>query len=267
MILGDTTQLHQVLLNLCVNARDAMSKGGTLTLKVDNIEIDAAFTATVADSRSGPHIVWHVEDTGEGIPLDVIDRILEPFFTTKGPDKGTGLGLSTVIGIVKSHQGFMRVFSKPGEGATFSIYLPVCSSEPALTSAPAKLRNGDIFRGNGETILVVDDEAHVRRMTREVLAALNFKVLTASNGTEAILLVTDPRTDIRAIITDLHMPHMDGLALVRVLRQMQTQIKIIVTSGRFDKHDMDELRALEINVFLDKPYSQDQLTESLKHAL
>ena len=261
-LLGDATQLHQVLLNLCVNARDAMPNGGTLTLEAENMKIEAAYADAVTEAKPGHYVVWRVMDTGTGIPPEILDRIFEPFFTTKGPEKGTGLGLSTVIGIVKSHGGFIRVYSVPGQGTTFAIYLPAAGAGASDTSL---LTQAELtFQGNGETILVVDDEAAVRAVTRAVLTALNFKVLTASDGTAALIQVADKRAELRAVITDLHMPGMDGLAFVRVLRARLPRAGIIVASGRLDEPAADEFKKLGVHALIDKPFTQAKLVEALK---
>lgn len=261
-IMGDATQLHQVLLNLCVNARDAMPAGGTLTLKVENVEIDSVYANAIPEAKPGQYVRLQVMDTGIGISPEIEDRIFEPFFTTKGPERGTGLGLSTVIGIVKGHGGFIRVYSIPGQGSTFAVYLPAAASGTSDTSVLAKLDT--TFRGNGETILVVDDEPAVRDISRVVLTKLNFKVLTATNGTEALIRVSENRADLRAVITDLHMPHMDGLTFVRVLKSELPQASIIVASGRLDECEESEFKALGVNVLLDKPFTQEKLVEALK---
>jgi two-component system cell cycle sensor histidine kinase/response regulator CckA len=260
-VLGDATQLHQVLLNLCVNARDAMPQGGALTVELDTREIDATY-ASVVLAQPGRYVVYRVTDTGTGIPSEILDHIFDPFFTTKGPDKGTGLGLSTVLGIVKSHGGFVRVYSAVGKGATFTIHLPVAEAR-ADTGAPlAEAQLG--FRGKGETILVVDDDASIRQISRAVLTVLDFAVLTASDATEAIVLVTQKRAELSAVITDLHMPHMDGLTFVRVLKHLAPEAGIIVSSGRLTDSDVDECKALGVSALLEKPFTQDMLVTALR---
>jgi PAS domain S-box-containing protein len=262
-ILGDSTQLHQVLLNLCVNARDAMPNGGTLTLEAENAEIDAAYASSVAEARPGSYVVWRIKDTGTGIPAEILDRIFEPFFSTKGPDKGTGLGLSTVIGIIKSHGGFVRVYSVAGQGTTFTVYLPAdtCGADDLLGAVVAST---DTFRGNGETILVADDEPAVRQAARAVLTALNFNVLTAADGTEALIKVAENRVEIRAVLTDLHMPHMDGLSFVRALKRMLPEVGIIVASGQLDERETAEFKTIGVTSLLEKPFTQEKLMEALK---
>lgn len=265
MILGDATQLHQVLLNLCVNARDAMPAGGTLTLEAENVEIDAAYAAGLPEAKPGRYVVWRVKDTGTGIPPELLERIFEPFFSTKGPDKGTGLGLSTVVGIIRSHGGFVQVFSVPGRGSTFTLHLPAAQSGSDDVAVAGRIET--TFRGNGETILIVDDAAPVRAVSRAVLTALNFHVLTAADGTEALIQVAENRTKLRAVITDLFMPHMDGLSFVRVLKRMAPEAGIIVSSGRLEDREAGEFKALGVRVVLDKPFTQQKLAAALQKVL
>jgi two-component system, cell cycle sensor histidine kinase and response regulator CckA len=261
---GDATQLHQVLLNLCVNARDAMPHGGTLTLEARCREVDAAHAASIPDARPGHYVILRVSDTGTGIPAEIIDRIFEPFFTTKGPDKGTGLGLSTVLGIAKGHGGFLHVHSQPGLGSTFDVYLP---AEIQGSAAELAIKPEGEFRGRSETVLLVDDEVAVREMARHVLRRLNFKPLTATDGADALMKVSEHRAELRAIITDLHMPHMDGLEFVRALRRMLPDIPVIVASGRMDEPLSAEFRSLGVTGRLDKPFTELQLAEALKNLL
>ena len=265
-IVGDATQLHQVLLNLCVNARDAMPSGGVLKLSTNAVEMDASFASSIPDARPGRYVEWRVSDTGTGIPPAVMERMFEPFFTTKATDKGTGLGLSTVLGIVKSHGGCIDVHSDPGHGATFSIFLPV-----AEDVSSASVANGEAtaegFMGNGESVLVVDDELPVREMTRAVLQSLNFKVATARDGTEAIINVAELRDSLSLVITDLHMPHMDGIGFIRLLHRMAPAAAVIVASGRIDEASSKELETLGIKTVINKPFTQEKLVVAIKKAL
>jgi len=261
-VLGDATQLHQVLLNLCVNARDALPHGGTLTLEAQRLAVDAAYASTIPDAKPGNYVVLRVRDTGTGIPPEILDRIFDPFFTTKGPDKGTGLGLSTVIGIVKGHGGFMQVYSHPGKGSIFTVYLPVEGTENSPASAP---KTGTVFRGQGETILIVDDEPGVRNVASAVLRRLNFKVVTANDGADGLLLAAKYRADLRAIITDLHMPHMDGISFIRVLRRMLPDIPVVVASGLLEDAAAQEFKTLGSITHLNKPFTENQLATVLQN--
>jgi two-component system cell cycle sensor histidine kinase/response regulator CckA len=263
-VLGDATQLHQVLLNLCVNARDAMPQGGTLTMEAICRDVDAIYASSVPDAKPGKYVALRVQDTGVGIPADILDHIFDPFFTTKGPDKGTGLGLSTVMGIVKGHGGFLQVYSQPSQGSTFTAYLP--ANETSMNTEPSIVTEIG-FRGEGETILLVDDEAPVRDMARVVLRRLNFKPLTATDGADGLLQAAQYRTELCAIITDLHMPHMDGRAFVRALRRILPDLPIVLTSGRLEDSIAVEFREMGVSHFLNKPFTERQLAEVLKKLL
>jgi PAS domain S-box-containing protein len=261
LVLGDATQLHQVLLNLCVNARDAMPQGGTLTLEAQQKEVDAIYASSIHEAKPGKYVVLRVRDTGTGIPPEIIDRIFDPFFTTKGPDKGTGLGLSTVMGIVKGHGGFLEVHSQPGQGSMFAVYLPVVaagSDTQHITKAAVE------FRGQEETILFVDDERALREAASMVLRRLNFKPLTATDGADGLIQAAQHRTELRAIITDLSMPHMDGLEFVRAVRRLLPDIPIMVASGRMEDAVATEFKTLGVTNLLDKPFTEAQLAEALK---
>jgi PAS domain S-box-containing protein len=264
-ILGDGTQLHQVLLNLCVNARDAMPHGGTLTLEAENTEIDATYASAVPGASPGRYVVWRVTDSGTGIPPEIMERIFEPFYSTKPPDKGTGLGLSTILGIVKSHHGFIQVYSVPGQGSTFAVYLPADGG--AAGNAPAQEASQTPFRGNGESILIVDDEAPVREVACSVLSALNFNVLTASDGTEGLIHAAEKRAEIQVVITDMHMPNMDGLTFVRAVKRMLPNASLIVASGRMEERDAEEFRLMGVSALLDKPFTQQTLIAVLRKAM
>jgi len=260
-VLGDATQLHQVLLNLCVNARDAMPYGGTLTLAATRQEVDATYASSVPDARAGTYVQLVVRDTGTGIPPEIIDRIFDPFFTTKGQDRGTGLGLSTVMGIIKGHGGFLQVQSQPGQGSTFTVFLPAAV---AGSDTERLARAADPFHGQGETVLFVDDEAAIRETARAVLQRLKFKPLTATDGADAMMQVAHHGAELRAIITDLHMPHLDGLAFVRALRRMLPEIPVMVASGRMEDAVAEEFKTLGVTTRLDKPFAEAQLAAALK---
>jgi PAS domain S-box-containing protein len=264
-IVGDATQLHQVLLNLCVNARDAMPDGGVLTLETTSAE--PSELAGVAEAQATPQrrfVVLRVSDTGSGIAPDMLERIFDPFFTTKGPENGTGLGLFTAAGIAKGHDGFIRVASEPQRGSSFAVFLPVAAgadnSEPERESASA-------FSGNRELILYVDDESEVRTAARTVLRRLHFTPLIAKDAMGGLLQAMQHRKELRAVITDLHMPQMDGLSFVRALRRALPDIPVIVASGRLDGAPSKELKRLDITVVLDKPFTQAMLANALRTVL
>ena len=226
---ANATQLHQVLLNLCVNARDAMPDGGTLSLRAENIVLDEATAAEHEGARPGAFLVFHVEDTGTGIPPDVLARIWEPFFTTKGTDKGTGLGLSTVRGIIDTHSGFITVRTEPAHGTRFRVYLP--AADQSLENVAMKTPAPAVPRGMGQLVLVVDDEISIRNMSATMLSRQGYRVLTAADGAEAISLFTPRSREIRLVITDISMPNVDGAALARAIQQLNPDVKIIAVSG------------------------------------
>jgi len=265
-VVGDLTQLQQVMLNLCVNARDAMPGGGTLTLTAEAAAGAALGPGAPPEAIARPsgYIVLRVSDTGSGIASDVLERIFEPFFTTKGPESGTGLGLFTVAGIVRSHGGFVTVNSHLGVGSTFSVFLPV---EEALDAATYPAHVHPLFRGNGETILCVDDESSVREAARAVLTRLNFKPVLASDGMDGLIQAVHHRATLRAVITDLHMPQMDGLAFVRAMRRALPDLPIIVMSGRMESFPEEELNKLAVQGLIQKPFTQEVLVNVLRTAL
>jgi len=263
-ITGDATQLHQVLMNLCVNARDAMPGGGMLTLSAGNVHCDKPDLAAPPDLNAGPYVVVRVHDSGTGIPADIIDKIFDPFFTTKEVGKGTGLGLSTVAGIVRSHGGGISVVSKVGEGTTFNIYLPAAPSESAVQ---ADSESQALPSGHGEIVLVVDDEENIRDVTRSILTRHGYEVLTAGDGTEAVAMVAQLPGRIKLVLTDIMMPFMDGVALIRALRRIDPRIKTIACSGLGQNDKAAVLNELGVRIFLDKPYSAAKLLTGIHDLL
>ena len=264
-ILGDPTQVHQILLNLCVNARDAMSKGGSLTVGVENCVLDEQYAAMNVDAKAGNYVVVNVTDSGIGIPREHLDKIFEPFFTTKELNKGTGLGLSTVLAIVKSHGGFVNVYSEPGKGTTFKVYLPSTeTSSEARMHGPAEV---SLPRGNGETVLVVDDESSILTITSQTLNAFGYRVLTATDGADALATYVQHKDEIAVVLTDIMMPIMDGTATIQALLRINPAVKIIAASGLRANGDGDKASGSGVKLFLNKPYTAEALLTSLRMVL
>jgi len=236
-VVGDPTQLHQVLLNLCVNARDSMPNGGTLVLSAENLVLDSHYAGLNIEANPGPYVFLQVEDSGTGIPAEVIEKIFDPFFTTKELGKGTGLGLSTSLAIVKSHDGFLRVYSEEGRGTKFKVYLPaqVIRTEAAAAAA------ADMPRGHGELILVVDDEKSVREITKQTLEAFGYRAILAADGTEAVALYATRGNEIAVVLTDMMMPIMDGPTTIQVLRKMDPKWSLLPQAD-FQPMDMSPMR-------------------------
>ena len=263
-VLGDATQLHQVLLNLCVNARDAMPEGGRISLSARNVELTAGDVIQYAPAKPGPYVLLKAVDTGQGISPEIIDRIFDPFFTTKPPSKGTGLGLSTVLGIVRSHGGFTTVTSTLGRGTTFSIYLP------ADVSASVSLQEDDaeaLLRGRGELILVVDDEEPIRAATSLTLESHGYQVLTANDGAEALATFVTNRGSVRLVLTDLMMPVMGGVSLIRALHALEPTVRVLATSGLADQENSAKLEEVGVDGTIAKPCDPRELLKTIRQLL
>jgi PAS domain S-box-containing protein len=263
-VLGDPTQVQQILLNLCVNARDAMPDGGNLTISAANCNLDEHYTAMDAQAKPGRYLNINVTDSGSGIPREIIDKIFEPFFTTKELTKGTGLGLSTVMAIVRSHGGIVKVYSEPGNGTTFKLYLPAMANFPASQKLTQQI---SMPRGNGETILVVDDEAAILTVTCQTLEAFGYRVLTAGNGAEAVALYAQNKNEIAVVLTDMMMPIMDGPSLIRVLVQINPMIKIVRSSGLSPNGSGNKFPEPGVKYFLTKPYTAPTLLQTMRAIL
>ncbi|QYM78011.1 PAS domain-containing protein [Horticoccus luteus] len=260
-ILGDATQMHQVLLNLAVNARDAMPDGGTLTFTADRL--DVAGPALLPGLNPGPHVRLRVSDTGTGIPAALHERIFEPFFTTKETGRGTGLGLSTVHAIVRSHGGTVHVESAPGHGSTFSVYLPV---SPAAAEAHPDDTDLAAPRGRGETVLIVDDELSIRTVCQHTVEAFGYAAVTASDGAEAIArFATNPHA-FHLVLTDMVMPGMDGPTAIRELLKLRPDLPIVAMTG-LDSTKQGAVARQWVRDVLPKPFTADQLLRTLRRAL
>jgi two-component system, cell cycle sensor histidine kinase and response regulator CckA len=260
-ILGDGTQLHQVLMNLCVNARDAMPQGGQLKISASNITMDKKNAGMHAGMKPGNYVLLNVADTGIGIPTEIQNKIFDPFFTTKEIGKGTGLGLSTVFSIVREHKGFMKVISEVGKGSEFNIYLP---SIPGDTKVQSVEEVKVTQPSRGETILVVDDEQAILQISREAMESYGYKVLMAMNGSEARAALADAaKGSVDLVIIDMNMPIMDGPTTIAALRQIDPKIKIIISSGMATGKSLDEQASLKVQGKLVKPYTAQILLETV----
>lgn len=264
-VLGDATQLHQVLLNLAVNARDAMPEGGRLIFEASNQLLDEQYVTMIREAVPGPYVVVQVEDSGMGMPPAVIDRIFEPFFTTKEFGKGTGLGLSTSLAIVKSHGGFIRIYSELRKGTRFRVYLPV--SESAGVERSVEAFSGEPPRGGGETVLVVDDEAVVRDISKQTLETFGYRVVTACDGAEAVAIYAERRAEIDVVLTDMMMPVMDGPSMIRVLLRMDPKVRIIAASGLNANGMVAKASNAGVQDFIPKPYTAEALLRSIATVL
>ncbi len=264
-VLGNATELHQVIMNLSVNARDAMPDGGRLTIAAENIELDEYYARMHVDTRPGRHVVIRVVDTGVGMLPHVVERIFEPFFTTKPVGKGTGLGLSSVLGIVKSYGGFVNVYSEIGKGTEFKVYLPAQTEAGSLIVQELQSA-ASTLRGSGELILVVDDEQAIRAITQQTLEANGYRVLTAADGSEGVALFAEHRGSISVVVTDLSMPYMDGAPAIRAIQHLQADVPIIAISGLAQNGIAATLEETGVR-FLHKPFSAAKLLQLLHEVI
>jgi PAS domain S-box-containing protein len=264
LVSADATQLHQVLMNLCVNARDAMPAGGQLMIKAENIVLDRNYARMHVEAEPGRYVMITVSDSGIGIPPETLNKIFEPFFTTKEIGKGTGLGLSTALTIIKSHGGFVNVYSEPAKGTQFTFYLRALDT--GTPEQELKLET-KLPEGHGELILVVDDEEAIREITRATLETFGYKVLTASDGTEAVALYAENRHEIEVVLTDMMMPFMDGPSTIRALQKLNPKVKIIAASGLAANEKAAEAASAGVNAFLAKPYSAEKLLTAVAEIL
>ena len=258
---ADRTQLEQIVMNLAVNARDAMDRGGTLTIATRNIVIDRPGQPSLP-TRLGHYVALEVSDTGAGIPEDVLPKIFEPFFTTKQPGRGTGLGLATVYGIVKQSDGFIYVSSAVGMGTVFSIYLPETTEAVALHEVPAL----EPLPVGHETVLIVEDQTVVRDLTARVLKGAGYHVLTATNAEAALRVAADPAHHVDLLLTDVVMPGMGGPDLARALLDHRPDLAVICMSG-FSGESLnapDLKRSIDL---IEKPFTPDSLVAKVADAL
>ncbi|GFE70097.1 response regulator [Chroococcus sp. FPU101] len=256
---ADATQLHQVFMNLIVNARDAMPEGGNLTITAENFLLDETYARMELEAHSGLYVSIAIADTGTGIAPEIKERIFDPFFTTKEQGKGTGLGLSTVLGIVKNHGGFVQVKSVLNQGSEFKVYLPAVETQ---VSEPTDFI--ELSDGNGQMILIVDDESLIREIAQSALEEHNYRTLTANDGIEAIALYAQYQHEIDVVLIDLMMPEMDGITAIRALQKINPQLKFIVTSGLASSSKLNNITDLGVSTFLAKPYTETELLKALR---
>lgn len=260
---GDATELSQVILNLAINARDAMPDGGRLELRAANFQVEPSQNERGDDLQAGPHVLITVHDTGTGIPRSIIDRIFDPFFTTKEQGNGTGLGLATSLGIVRTHGGDITVSSEPGQGTTFTILLPATEQELGPRDST---EIGSSSAGNGEMILLVDDEPLIVETTRATLEAAGYQVNTAAGGAEAVAVYREKADTIDLVILDMMMPGIDGFATKDRLRDINPSVRVIASSG-FRRPSDEGGRMNDVQGFLPKPYSDEQLLRLIRNVL
>jgi PAS domain S-box-containing protein len=265
LVSADATQIHQVLMNLCVNARDAMQDGGSLGITGQNVLLDEAYVQLNPSASAGPHVVLEVSDTGHGIPVEIRDKIFEPFFTTKDLSKGTGLGLSTVAAIVRNHGGHISLYSEVGKGTSFKIYLPAISSASSQSHSDRKVI---VPRGSGELILVVDDEAAVRQITRLTLEEHGYRVVEAQDGAEGVGLYAQRQNEVQLVISDTDMPIMNGAAMLQSLERINPRLKVITTSGLgANNKSPQSVKSSGPRASLPKPYTSEQLLRTVYKVL
>ena len=263
-VMANPTQIHQVILNLCVNARDAMPEGGKLTLRAENCILDEAAARAIDGAHPGAWVVIHVEDTGTGIPPGVLAHMWEPFVTTKGAGKGTGLGLSTVRGIVENHKGFIHLATQEGRGTTIRVYLP--AAEVSGKERDSDSENPVAIRGNGELVLIVDDEVQIRDVAAATLAHFGYRVLIAKDGAEALAMFATRSNEIAVVITDMNMPNLDGAALANVVQQLKPTVKILAMSGLTSGARNSQMQRFA-GTFMLKPFKAEALLHAVNSLL
>jgi len=262
LIEADPTQLDQVVLNLALNARDAMPDGGTITIEIEDVELDPDYARTHFEVHAGPYVQLAVSDTGIGMDRETLTHVFEPFYTTKKSGQGTGLGLATVYGIVKQSRGALSVYSEPGRGSTFKVYFPQAEGLPTRRPKTADQPESE---GGLETILVAEDEEAVRELVRTVLVRLGYRVLVAADGLEAVEVATREQLDL--LLTDVIMPGLSGPETATRVRELQPNVRILFmsgyTAGAIDRHSLLEQDA----ALLQKPFTPGLLASTVRMAL
>ena len=268
-IFADPAQIEQVVMNLAVNARDAMPDGGQLAIETSNITLDESYQRQYAYARPGNYVELKVSDTGCGMDEATKARLFEPFFTTKEVGKGTGLGLSMVYGIVKQHDGYINVYSQPGQGATIKILLPAVESIVETETAPVQ----PALIGGEETILVAEDEEGLRNLAHDVLSELGYDVLLAKNGEEAVQMYTENRERVGMLLLDVMMPRMGGIEAYEEIRKIGGEIPVIFMTGYSPEVVQSRLVKQNLSVeklgmmVIQKPYSMGGLGRKIRHVL
>jgi len=266
-VLGNATQLEQVLLNLCVNARDAMPDGGRIKIEVSNFKGDESFVRRHSQAQAQNYVRITVSDTGHGIPRPLRKKIFEPFFTTKGPNKGTGLGLATAVGIIRNHGGFLTLETEEGCGSSFHAFLPASTGPLEPISLPPSIPENQKANGHGEAILLVDDESIVLKVMARSLEKAGYRVLAADDGDQGCALYKLHQKDIRLVITDMAMPGMDGPALISALKKINPRVKIICTSGFGSSSGKNSPAELGVHAILSKPCNSRVVIQAIQEAL
>jgi CheY-like chemotaxis protein len=259
----DPGQVEQVIINLVVNARDAMPEGGRLTIASHNVALDDLACATIHDARPGRFACLSIEDTGSGIEREVIDQIFEPFFSTKGPTKGTGLGLAVVYGIVRQHGGWINVYSEPGQGTAFKVYLPSIASESADDDAAEAECAVPEAHGAGQRILLVEDEDAVRELATRALTEGGYQVFEAAAAEEALELFKREGGRFDLIFSDVVLPDKSGIRLIEDLLQIRSDLQVLVSSGYTDQKSQWPAIQEKGYRFLQKPYSLEDLLHTV----
>ena len=260
---ADPTQMEQVLMNLAVNARDAMPEGGRVIIKTENVHLDEHYCKTHLEARPGRYVLLSVSDTGQGMDKETVQHIFEPFFTTKGPGEGTGLGLAMVYGIVKQHGGHVMCYSEPSHGTTFKMYFPALVSGGELRETVARA----VPLGGFETILLVDDEELIRDLGSRILTKAGYKVITASNGREALDVYQAHGDEISVLILDLIMPEMGGKRCLEELLKMNSEARVLIASGYSLNGSTKAALTVGAKGFVAKPYDVRQLLGTVRDVL
>jgi CheY-like chemotaxis protein len=262
---ADATQIKQVLLNLCLNARDAMPAGGRLEIRAENRMVDESTARAHPGAKAGPHVLIAVSDTGTGIPPLLLEKIFDPFFTTKASGKGTGLGLSTVAAIVKSHHGFLAIETEVGRGTTFRLFFPAQLQAVAPTTRSS---SPFVITARGETVLLLDDDPGVRESFRFLLEKAGYRVLAEADGRSAIATFTREPEGIAVVVTDMTMPGMGGLQVVTAIRELRPTQPIVAMAGWIAPDEMDALRSFKPPVeFVAKPLTAEAFLETLRRQI